>query len=78
VDAVRRVTNVEEDIDLSSEQLTILALIAVHGPLTRAVIEEWRGEDSGTLLRRLNAKGILARVRDEAEPGGPYMYRIAG
>jgi chromosome segregation and condensation protein ScpB/DNA-binding XRE family transcriptional regulator len=77
VDAVRRVTTVEEDTELSSEQLAILALIAVHGPLTRAAIQEWRGEDSETLLRRLSAKGILARVRDEAEPGGPYVYRIA-
>jgi chromosome segregation and condensation protein ScpB len=77
VDAVRRVTTIEEDAELSSEQLTILALIAVHGPLTRAAIETWRGEDSEALLRRLSARGILARVRDEAEPGGPYVYRIA-
>jgi segregation and condensation protein B len=77
VEAVRRVTTVEEDTELSSEQLAILALIAVHGSLTRAAIEEWRGEDSETLLRRLSARGILARVRDEAEPGGPYVYRIA-
>jgi chromosome segregation and condensation protein ScpB len=77
VDAVSRVTTVEEDAELSSEQLTILALIAVHGPLTRAVIETWRGEDSETLLRRLSTRGVLARGRDEAEVGGPYVYRIA-
>ena len=29
------------------------------------------------MLRRLSVRGILARVRDEAEPGGPYVYRIA-
>lgn len=70
-EAVRRVTVLKEDTDLSSEQLAILALVAVHGPLTRAQIEEYRGEDSETLLRRRPARGVLARARDEKEVGAP-------
>jgi chromosome segregation and condensation protein ScpB/DNA-binding XRE family transcriptional regulator len=75
-DAVRRVTVLDDDIDLSSEQLAILALLAVHGPLTRTQIEEYRGEGSETLLRRLAACGVLARARDEKEVGAPYLYRL--
>lgn len=75
-ESVRRVTVLDEDVELSPEQLTILALIAVHGPLTRSAVEEYRGEDAETLLRRLVSKGILARVRDPGEVGGPYVYRL--
>ena len=75
-EAVRRVTGLKEDTDLSSEQLAILALVAVHGPLTRAQIEEYRGEDSETLLRRRPARGVLVRARDEKEVGAPYLYRL--
>ena len=76
VGAVRRVTTVEEDTELSSEQLAILALLAVHGPLTRLQLEEYRGENSETLLRRLAARGVLARARDDKEVGAPYFYRL--
>ncbi len=76
-EAVRRVTVLEEDdVELSLEQLAILALLAVHGPLTRLQIEEYRGENSETLLRRLAARGVLARARDDKAVGAPYLYRL--
>lgn len=74
--AVRRVSLLEDDVELSSEQLAILALLAVHGPLTRAQIEAYRGEDSKSLLRRLAGRGIVARARDDKEVGAPYLYRL--
>jgi hypothetical protein len=39
----------------------------------------WQADKSAgpILLRRLNAGGILARDRDEAMAGGPYVCRVA-
>ena len=73
---VRTLTDVEEEVAPSAEQLEILAIVAFFGQATRALIERYRGEDSESLLDRLVRRGLLAKVRDDQALGAPNVYRV--
>ncbi|MBV9279990.1 MAG: SMC-Scp complex subunit ScpB [Chloroflexi bacterium] len=74
-EAVSRVAAVEVEHEVSAEQLEVLAIVVTLGAATRAEVERYRGEGSESLLARLIRRGLLARVRDEREPGAPNVYR---
>ncbi len=77
--AVRTVSDekgVEEIATPSVEQLEILAIVAYFGQASRALVERFRGEESHSLLERLVARGLLARVRDKKALGAPYVYSV--
>jgi chromosome segregation and condensation protein ScpB len=74
--AVRTLSDVEEVVTPSAEQLEILAIVAYFGQATRALIERYRGEDSESLLERLVRCGLLAKVRDVQALGAPNVYRV--
>jgi chromosome segregation and condensation protein ScpB len=74
--AVRTLSDVEEVVTPSAEQLEILAIVAYFGQATRSLIERYRGEESASLLERLSHRGLLAKVRDDQALGAPNVYRI--
>jgi chromosome segregation and condensation protein ScpB len=74
--AVAAITATEELGTVSDEQVAIVGLVGYLGTATRRQLEELRGDDSETLLRRLVARGLLEKVTDEHAPGGPYVYRV--
>jgi chromosome segregation and condensation protein ScpB len=74
--AVRTLSDVEEVVAPSAEQLEILAIVAYFGQATRSLIERYRGEDSESLLDRLVRRGLLAKVRDDQALGAPNVYRV--
>jgi chromosome segregation and condensation protein ScpB/DNA-binding XRE family transcriptional regulator len=74
--AVRTLSDVEEVVTPSAEQLEILAIVAYFAQATRSLIEHYRGEDSESLLQRLVRRGLLAKVRDDQVLGAPNVYRV--
>jgi chromosome segregation and condensation protein ScpB/DNA-binding XRE family transcriptional regulator len=74
--AVAAITATEQVGTLSEEQLATIAIVGYLGTATRRQVEELRGEDSETLLRRLVDRGLLEKVADERAPGGPNIYRV--
>lgn len=62
--------------ELSAEQLEIIAIVAHHDVATRRQVEQLRGQDSESLLRRLVESGLLERVTEVDAPGSPNLYRI--
>jgi len=48
---------------LTSNQLEVVVIIAMNGPLTRAEIDEMRGKDSSNVVRKLHGMGVLRRRR---------------
>lgn len=75
-DAVAAVSAVEEVAALSDEQVSILCVVAYAGAVTRRRIEELRGEDCETLLRRMVSTGLLSATRDELSEHAPNLYRV--
>ena len=59
---------------LSPTALEILAIIAYNQPITRVEIDELRGAQSGQMLRKLVAKGMLKTVGKSTMPGRPNLY----
>lgn len=74
--AVTELTTLDPTDELSAEQLSVVAIVAHLGTATRRQIEDIRGKDSETLLRRLVERGFLERAQDDAVPGAPNVYRV--
>ncbi len=67
----------QTESNLSNAALEILAIIAYNQPVTRVQIEEIRGVNSETTIKRLIAKALIREVgRDENKPGSPYLYAV--
>ena len=75
-DAVAALTRVEAIPHLSEEQMTILCVVAYAGSATRRRIEELRGEDCETVLRRMVSLGLLEAGRDDEMAHAPNLYRV--
>jgi chromosome segregation and condensation protein ScpB len=71
-----RVTSEQRSAALSTEAVAILGYVGWHGEATRRQVEEFRGEDSETLLGRLLEAGFLAAVRD-SRGRRPNRYRLS-
>lgn len=60
---------------LSQAALETLAIIAYNQPLTTHEVSEIRGVQSGQLIRKLVAKGMLKEAGKSDMPGRPNLYR---
>ncbi len=60
---------------LSQAALETLAIIAYNQPLTVGEVSEIRGVQSGQLIRKLVAKGLLKEAGKSDMPGRPNLYR---
>ena len=60
---------------LSNAALEILAIIAYKQPITNPEISDIRGVQSGQLVRKLVAKGLVKEAGKSDMPGRPNLYR---
>ena len=60
---------------LSPAALETLAIIAYNQPITTSEVSEMRGVQSGQLIRKLAAKGLLKESGKSDMPGRPNLYR---
>ena len=60
---------------LSSAALETLAIIAYRQPITNSEISDIRGVQTGTLVRRLVAKGLIKEAGKSDMPGRPNLYK---
>jgi segregation and condensation protein B len=80
-EVVRCLTVTEETASPSAEQLAVLAIVAFFGQVTRAEIEAFRGGgaapvESASLLERMVAQGLVAKVRSDRRLGAPNVYTV--
>lgn len=60
---------------LSTAALEVLAIIAYNEPITRVEVDEIRGIESGHIVRKLLAKGLLKEAGKSDLPGKPILYK---
>ncbi|MCR4581675.1 MAG: SMC-Scp complex subunit ScpB [Bacilli bacterium] len=60
---------------LSNAALEILAIIAYRQPITNSEISDIRGVQSGQLVRKLVAKGLVKEAGKSDMPGRPNLYK---
>lgn len=60
---------------LSQAALETLAIVAYNQPITTSEISEIRGVQSGQLIRKLVAKGLLKESGKSDMPGRPNLYK---
>lgn len=65
----------EENNRLSSNALETLAIVAYNEPITRIEVDEIRGVQSGPMIRKLVAKGLLKECGKSELPGRPILYK---
>ena len=65
----------EENNSLSNSALETLAIIAYNEPVTRIQVDEIRGVQSGQLIRKLVAKGLVKEDGRSTLPGRPILYK---
>ena len=65
----------EESNSLSNSALETLAIIAYNEPVTRVQVDEIRGVQSGQLIRKLVAKGLVKEDGRSPLPGRPILYK---
>ena len=68
------ITN-EENNTLSNSALETLAIIAYNEPITRVEVDEIRGVQTGQLIRKLVAKGLIKEDGRSTLPGRPILYK---
>lgn len=70
----QRLIENEDSNVLSQAALETLAIVAYNQPLTRLDINEIRGVDSGQMIRKLVAKGLLKEAGRSEGIGRPILY----
>lgn len=65
----------EENNSLSNSALETLAIIAYNEPITRVEVDEIRGVQTGQLIRKLVAKGLIKESGRSTLPGRPILYK---
>lgn len=65
----------KENNSLSNSALETLAIIAYNEPITRIAVDELRGVQTGQLMRKLVAKGLIKEVGRSDLPGRPILYK---
>ena len=61
---------------LSQSALETLAIVAYKQPITRVEIEEIRGVGCDMMLRKLQARNLIAEVGRSEAPGRPILYGV--
>ena len=61
---------------LSNAALETLAIIAYKQPITRSEIEEIRGVNCDTMVRKLLARDLIQECGRSDVPGKPYLYSV--
>lgn len=62
---------------LSKGALEVLAVVAYHQPVTRAVVESMRGVNSDRAIATLLQRGLIQEVGRLDAPGRPVLLRTA-
>ena len=65
----------EENNHLSNSALETLAIVAYNEPITRVEVDEIRGVQTGQLIRKLVAKGLLKECGRSEMAGHPILYK---
>lgn len=65
----------EENNTLSNSALETLAIVAYNEPITRIEVDEIRGVQSGQMIRKLVAKGLLKECGRSELAGRPILYK---
>ncbi len=65
----------EDNNRLSNNALETLAIVAYNEPITRIEVDEIRGVQSGPMIRKLVAKGLLKECGKSTLPGRPILYK---
>ena len=65
----------EDNNALSNSALETLAIIAYNEPITRVQVDEIRGVQTGQLVRKLVAKGLVKECGRSNLPGRPILYK---
>lgn len=66
----------KKDEVLSNASLEVLAIIAYNEPITRIEINEIRGIESISVLRKLLVKDLIKETGKSSLPGSPTLYGI--
>jgi len=74
-EAVKKLIKSDFEEDLSPAALETLAIIAYHGPINRAVIENLRGVNCSFILQSLAVRGLIEK-KNNLEDGRSYVYNI--
>lgn len=61
---------------LSQAALETLAIIAYKQPVSRVEIEEIRGVNCDTMIRKLMAKALIKESGRSDAPGRPFLYSV--
>ncbi len=64
----------EDTSSLSQASLEVLAIIAYNQPITRMKVDDLRGIASGSMVRKLVAKGFIKETGRSNLPGRPILY----
>lgn len=72
----KKITQEEENSNLSQSALETLAIIAYNEPITRMEIDEIRGINSSYVLRKLMIKNLIQEVGKADLPGRPRQYGV--
>ncbi len=72
----QKITQEEENSNLSQSALETLAIIAYNEPITRMEIDEIRGINSSYVLRKLMIKNLIQEVGKSDLPGRPRQYGV--
>lgn len=70
----QRLIENEDSNVLSQAALETLAIVAYNQPITRLDVNEIRGVDSGQMIRKLVAKGLLKESGRSEAIGRPILY----
>ncbi|SMD09919.1 SMC-Scp complex subunit ScpB [Primorskyibacter flagellatus] len=74
--AIRTAADIgEQDLDLREYDVTVLAAIAYHQPITRDGLKDIFGKEiSRDLIGRLHARGLIGTGPRSPRRGAPYTY----
>ncbi len=74
IDIYRKIYTNSNKTRLSNSALEVIAIVAYKQPITRAEIEDIRGINSDTMIRKLTAMSLIKEVGRLDTPGRPILY----
>ncbi len=74
--AASRLYAKEPSSSISPAAMEVLALVAYRGPITRVQIDEIRGVASDTMIRKLQARGLIETCGHLDAIGRPLLYQV--